>query len=508
VGDPLTASVADLLRAAAADATGPDSKAQLEELSDRLAGPLRVAIAGKIKAGKSTLLNALVGEELAPTDAGECTKIVTWYHRGDQPQVFLHPRSGAAEAAFFSRETGALDIDLAGREPSEVDRIEVSWPTSRLTELTLIDTPGIASISTDLSARTLRVLTPEDDRPPVVDAVLYLLRHTHASDVRFLESFHDDDLAHGTPMNAVGVLSRADEIGSCRLDALDVAERVGQRYQAEPRLRRLCPVIVPVAGLLGHAAVSLREPEYRALAALATAPPPDVDLLLLTADRFAARPSTVPVTELERQHLLGRLGLFGVRLGVELIRQDTVRSATELSTELTKRSGMDRLRAVLLRQFTERSKILKAHSALTALESILRAGGCTNPAGLRATAEQITSGAHAFEEVRLLDRIRTNALDVPERYVAELDRLLGGSGHDPSSRLDLPENPSPAEITEAALAALSRWQRLAEHPMSSRNVQLAARGANRTLEGIIAQSAEPAADVLPAGAPTGRHRTG
>src|SRR6478609_720455 len=214
VGDPLTASVDDLLRAATAAATGPDSKAQLEELSDRLAGPLRVAIAGKIKAGKSTLLNALVGEELAPTDAGECTKIVTWYHRGDQPQVFLHPRSGAPEAAFFSRETGALDIDLAGREPSEVDRIEVSWPTSRLTELTLIDTPGIASISTDLSARTLRVLTPEDDRPPVVDAVLYLLRHTHASDVRFLESFHDDDLAHGTPMNAVGVLSRADEIGS------------------------------------------------------------------------------------------------------------------------------------------------------------------------------------------------------------------------------------------------------------------------------------------------------
>ena len=75
----------------------------------------------------------------------------------------------------------------------------MSWPTSRLRELTLIDTPGIASISTDLSARTLRVLTPEDDRPPVVDAVLYLLRHTHASDVRFLESFHDDELGARHP---------------------------------------------------------------------------------------------------------------------------------------------------------------------------------------------------------------------------------------------------------------------------------------------------------------------
>jgi hypothetical protein len=489
VDDQLTTDVGRLLRAAAAQATGPRAHAELQELSARLTGPLRLAIAGKIKAGKSTLLNALVGEELAPTDAGECTRIVTWYQRGEQPRVTIHPRSGPPETAYYTREGGALEVELAGHTPDDVERLEVSWPTNRLAEITLIDTPGIASISTDLSARTLRVLTPEDDRPPVVDAVLYLLRHTHASDVRFLESFHDDDLAHGTPMNAVGVLSRSDEIGSCRLDALEVAERVGQRYQSEPRLRRLCPVIVPVAGLLGHAAVTLREPEYRALATLAHAPRSDTDQLLLTADRFTMRPSNIPLTEIERQHLLSRLGLFGVRLCVELIRLETVRTATDLSLELSRRSGLDRLRTVLLRQFTDRSRILKAHSALTALESILRAGGCLQPDSIRAGAEQITSSAHAFEEVRLLDRLRTNALEVPERHVEELDRLLGGSGHDPASRLALSENPSSAEITEAALIALGRWQRLAEHPLSSRNVQVAARGASRTLEGILAQAA-------------------
>ncbi len=57
------------------------------------------------------------------------------------------------------------------------------------------------------------LLTADDGAPSVADAVLYLLRHAHASDVRFLEAFHDDELAKGTPVNAVGVLSRADEIG-------------------------------------------------------------------------------------------------------------------------------------------------------------------------------------------------------------------------------------------------------------------------------------------------------
>ena len=103
----------------------------------------------------------------------------------------------------------------------------------------------------------------DDERPSIADAVLYLLRHTHGSDLRFLEAFHDDDLARGTPVNAVGVLSRADEIGACRLDALDVAARVAARYESDQRVRRLCPLVVPVAGLLGQAGTTLREEEYR-----------------------------------------------------------------------------------------------------------------------------------------------------------------------------------------------------------------------------------------------------
>ena len=36
----------------------------------------------------------LVGEELAATDAGECTRIVTWYRHGRTYRVRLAPRGG------------------------------------------------------------------------------------------------------------------------------------------------------------------------------------------------------------------------------------------------------------------------------------------------------------------------------------------------------------------------------------------------------------------------------
>lgn len=482
--DALTAAVRHVLQDAEAAATTRPTGDLLRRTRERLDEPLRLAVAGKVKAGKSTLLNALLAEELAPTDAGECTRIVTWYRCGPAPRVTVHPRGGPPEERPYDRSSGALEVDLGGREAGDVDHLDVRWPSSRLEDLTLVDTPGIASLSTDLSAATYRALTPEEDRPAEADAVLYLLRHTHASDVRFLEAFHDEELAHATPMNAVGVLSRADEIGSCRLDALDVAARVAARYPQDPRMRRLCPLVLPVSGLLGLAAETLRPAELAALRSLAAAPAGEVDELLLTADRFAHHPGSVVVTPLERAHLLDRLGLFGVRLAVHLLRAGDAGERT-LAAELGRRSGLARLRVVLREQFTRRAEVLKARSALAALGGVLAAGGCEGGEVLQARAEEIASQAHAFVEVRLLQSLASGAVKLTGDRRTELERLLGAGGHDPATRLGLLD-PAPEDVDAAARDALRRWTRVAEHPLSDRSVQGAARVATRTLEGLLA----------------------
>ena len=469
----LLPQVQALLERTLAGTGDPVVRAALTDARRRLGEPLRVAIAGKVKAGKSTLLNALVGEGLAPTDAGECTRIVTWYADGPAYAVTAHLRDGGTRSLPFRRVDGAVRIIL-DRPAEQVDHLEVRVPSARLRRHTLIDTPGIGSLSTEVSLRTTAFLDADADRPAQTDAVIYLLRHLHAGDLRFLESFHGDDLAGGTPVNTVGVLSRADEIGAARLDAMQAAARVAARYTADDRLRRLCPVVVPVAGLLGAAGATLREDEYRTLAAVATLPMADVVELLLTADRFAA---SAP----ERRAALSRLGLFGVRLSVRLIRERQVHDSAGLAAALTAHSGIDRLREVFAAQFVGRSEVLKARSALAVLDEFLDPD--SPPA---AEAERIRAGAYEFVELRLLHLLRSGRLPGTQAQLAEMDLLLGGAGGAAYLRLGLPADAAPERITAAAREALARWQTLAEHPFSARELRTAARAVTRSCEGLLA----------------------
>ncbi len=488
----LGAEVRGLLRRAASTyRDSPQAARWLQTHLDRFDEPLRLAIAGKVKAGKSTLLNALVGEEIAPTDAGECTRVVTWYQDAPSPRVLLFPFNGAPRPLQISRANGALAIDLEGSPPEQVDRLVVEWPSRSLRTTSLIDTPGIASLSTGTSSRAGAFLTP-DDAPTQADAVLYLMRHLHATDARFLESFHDQGVAKATPVNTIAILSRADEIGVGRLDAMMSARKIAARYRTDDKLSGLCQTVVAVAGLLALTGRTLRQAEFVALTELARLPTGDTDLLLLSADRFlqppdsaaAALPATLSADV--RSGLLGRFGMFGLRLSLALIRQGVCDPA-RLSVELVRRSGLDELREVLAAQFTERRDLLKARSALLAVDLVLRREPRPEAALLAADVERIFAGAHEFAELRLLSALRSKAVKLPGDSRSEAERLIGGSGGGLATRLGLDPDTDPVQLRTAVLDALGRWQRRAESPLSDRAVADAARVVVRSCEGMLAQ---------------------
>lgn len=494
-----------LTQARAAYADDPIAETFLAQLEARLREPLRLAVAGMVKAGKSTLLNAFLGEQIAPTDTGECTRVVTVYRYSATPEITIHPRDSAPERMPIRRDGGRLVLALGGAAAEEIEWVDVAWPLESLRSLVLVDTPGIASLSASTSARAARYLTSEES-PSAADAVVYLMRHLHGADVRFLEAFRDSAPGALHTVSAVGVLSRADEIGAGRIDSLLSARKVAQRYERHGDLASLVLGVIPIAGLLAEGARTLRESEFIALRELARLDRVVRERLLVSADRFMRPTDLTSVSEPVRAALLDRFGIYGIRLATALVRGGAT-SSSALSAALVEQSGLLDLEEFVREQFLARSAALKARGVVMQLEWLLRNRPRPEARSIHGGIEAIVCRAHAFRELELLARARADALPLSPADAAAAQLLMGADGVTPQKRLGLAAEAETHEVQGRTLEALSHWRRLAASPLAGRQARMICRAVIRSLDGIAsevgaARDLPPSADVVSACGPS------
>lgn len=445
----------------------PEARARVQTARARLDGPLRVAIAGRVKAGKSTLLNALVGERLAPTDAGECTRIVSWYREGLGYGVTAELLDGETQTLDF-RRNGELRIELGELTPEQVRRLLVDWPSERLSATTLIDTPGLASLDTTVSERTRDALAASGHGAPDADAVVYLMRHLHRVDADFLEGFVTGSDVGASPVNSIAVLSRADEIGAGRLDAMQSARSVAAAYERDGQVTALSSRVVAVAGLVAETAQTLTEAEFRAVQRLASLPL--VDALLLSVDRFVDHDpdgsvSAAGVDRDERERLVNRFGLFGLRFSINRLRSGAVTSTAQLAAALLIVSGLDDLRAALDARIRPRAEVLQARSALLVLADVADELGAVDPdaaATLARSLEEVVSAAHDFAELRLAHVVASGmTMLAPD----DADRATKLASPGPlEDRLRVASVAGPDGARSRLLGEIDYWRTLAANP--------------------------------------------
>ena len=463
----------------------PDVFNELDRIAARLNQPIRIALAGTLKAGKSTLVNALVGENIAPTDATEATRIVTWFRHGPTPKVTANHVGGRRSNVPIARERG-LTFEFGGLDPNDIVDLDVEWPAAELIDATIIDTPGTSSLSRDVSARTLRLLVP-DDGVPRVDAVVFLLRTLNAADIALLKMIGELVGGSAGALGVIGVASRADEIGAGRLDAMMSANDIANRFTTELDRTGICQAVVPVSGLLALTARTLRQSEFAALEKLAGVDPAELNKAMLSVDRFVRADSALPVDAQTRAQLLDRFGMFGIRISIAAILSGVGDSVT-LANELLERSGLVALRDVIDQQFAQRSELLKAHTALLSLRRFVEAHPIAATPRISADIDPLLADTHAFEELRLLSQLHSRSTTLTDDEIASLRRIIGGVGTDPASRLGLTPD-APYDGPRAAFAAAQRWRRRAEHPLNDPFTTRACRAAVRSAEALVAQYA-------------------
>ncbi len=130
--------------------------------------PFRVDVSGEVKVGKSSFVNAFLGQDLAPVAVEECTAVRSEFHFGRPPHpdrpIHVFFRDGSAEwrsPAFINELTGSGEkaLELAAR----IAKLDFEVDAEALLYMVLADTPGLNSVVKEHEASALESLGEDTD---------------------------------------------------------------------------------------------------------------------------------------------------------------------------------------------------------------------------------------------------------------------------------------------------------------------------------------------------------
>jgi 50S ribosome-binding GTPase len=498
MGEALVPRIVAVCDAALAQIGEGEARSRVEAVRRRLREPLRIAVGGRIKAGKSTLVNALLGRQAAATDVSECTRVVAEYRYGLQDRIEVVPRQGEPWTLTPNRD-GAIPADI-GAPADDIERLIVSMTVREpLERMTIIDTPGLFSTNAEYSANTKRFLgagraeVDLDSRRAVsqTEGLVYLMPHPSEDDREFLETLqamYPESRIGAT--NVVGVLSKIDMLGSGRGDPWPQARKVAANY--ERKLRSTVTRVVPVAGLLAETAVgdAFTETEMRDLRAVAELEPSRREAALESVDEFRSS-QEIDLGAERRERLLAFFGLYGLRESLRLI-DDGARSAAVLLESWRTMSGIGELRRAFDQALGARADPLRADRALNELEQIcFRYRDDLGPesARIRGRLESIRldPALHFISETDVLRDVDSGAVSLPRDYERELVRVAKSTTAD--AKLGLERNDSGEDRARLALERVAAWQRLENDPSTSPQQARAARVIRESFEQIYFEAA-------------------
>jgi hypothetical protein len=173
--DDAPGQVFDLVRRAAVAYGRADLAAAVDAAAQRYAQPhVRVVVVGEFKKGKSTLVNALLGADVCPTDDDVPTTVPTVVHHAATPvAVALHQRGGdgLARELIAPEQVAGVVTGLAGPADPPV-AVELGMPRRLLgLGLQVMDTPGVGGLVSAHAAASLAAAASADAVLFVTDAL-------------------------------------------------------------------------------------------------------------------------------------------------------------------------------------------------------------------------------------------------------------------------------------------------------------------------------------------------
>lgn len=355
----------------------------LKSLQEDLSSPCVLAVAGKVKAGKSFLVNSLLGVDFALTGTTETTATINVFKKGlapnkDKPILccFTDGSKEWVSKAFLDSIQGTSEQSLS--LSLKINKLVFYINDNPLLEdVTLVDTPGIgADVGDDGDSHEIQTeayfrLRERHQQETInlsnsADAIIYLFNTVPTeTDKAFLSALYNGGSGI-TALNGIGVLSKVDK----ELSQIENVPKFCKEFEKE--LFSILPTSAALIKCLPNKVCALRLKEQ-----LNEGFPDSKGLELALGSETAFLHERLPLCNLSVAERNSMLKLFDDKelpwSTFALIAKELYYS-TDIDLALSKLEsvgGLVKLKELIYNHFFNRSKLLRCNTILTELKRIL-----------------------------------------------------------------------------------------------------------------------------------------
>lgn len=467
----------------------PILTAELKSIQQTINSPLQVAVLGRLSSGKSTFVNALMGDEVVEMGKMATTFNVCHLTYGDETEpikvVFKDGHHESVPRHELSDWSGNQTNDLK----KDVQYLGLTHPNEILKSINIIDTPGLNSAMGDDSKNTIEYL--KKVRP---DAVIMLFTKgaipKETLDVVNQYIGSENKQLDISPLNAIGLYTKIDDDtwknSTSEKSPISLAEQTikDNIYGLYPEIHDSLYSIFPVCARLGLATSTMTHEDLRLFQVLSCTQKEILQKMLLSVSSFSSSKyeTETHLTSTERAYLTDKYGKYGVYAIIEQLHKGN-HSIEQIKEMLDDISGMKLVRKRLMSHFGERAVLIKTQNTIARIIKTCTEERKEHPDCIE-TINQIERNIlrtmrniKEYNELDYLARLYDGLANELDAEAVEEFKTVCGEGENGNSvvkRLELNNDTSTENIRETIANRLAEANRKANLKMlsSPKNAEL------------------------------------
>lgn len=483
---------------------------EIKTISNHYNSPLKVAVVGLIKAGKSTLINGLIKENLLVTNHEEATYTITHFKYNEKPELTIVFKDGSSIAEPMDR----LDFWTSRKylndneRLNDVETVVIGYPNEIFKKIEIIDTPGLGSVYGVDSENTQDFLgsvkEADSEKSTLLtqsamakaDAIICAFRgNLRKSNLETVEEFLKHFGENGDPSNSIGVFTRCDDAFWQEADAdpCEVAANIIQNnYMQRSEIRRVLYALLPVAALPVQNVFSMDSEQYGWFQKLSEVDDGDLFELCSNAEIFCDMDiGEFVINQEQRRQLFKTYGRYGIYLITKLVREG--HPISQIQDIIFDKCGISSLMDLIINHFGNRAHIIKAQIVLTRLKALLyeyNIGLESHQESERSVLDDLYGACddlltqeHCFRELVVLKSYYNKGIVLSNEDEEDLLCLTGEYGYQCEARLGVEQGKySLEELKQIVQKKMDKWRSRANSPLTKRNEQKLAEVLKRSCE--------------------------